>query len=121
MNQYFTNNENLKSEYRKLKYNYLDYEFDFTSDLGVFSKDKIDFASKLLIETYFKIGRKNVDVLDVGCGYGLIGVTISRIMDSQVDMIDVNKRAIHLSELNIKNNYAKANVFESYIYENVKS
>ena len=120
MNQYFTNNENLKSEYRKLKYNYLDYEFDFTSDLGVFSKDRIDFASKLLIETYFKIGRKNVDVLDVGCGYGLIGVTISRIMDSQVDMIDVNKRAIHLSELNIKNNYAKANVFESYIYENVK-
>lgn len=120
MNQYFTNNENLKSEYRKLKYNYLEHEFDFTSDLGVFSKDRIDFASKLLIETYFKNGRKNVSVLDVGCGYGLIGITISRIMDSIVDMVDVNKRALHLTNLNIKNNYAKAKVFESNIYENVK-
>lgn len=120
MNQYFTNNENLKSEYRKIKYNYLDYEFDFTSDLGVFSKDRVDFASKLLIENYFKSGLKSKKVLDVGCGYGLIGITISRIMDSHVDMIDINKRALHLTNINIKNNYADAIAFESNAYENVK-
>ncbi len=120
MNQYFTNNENLKSEYRKIKYNYLDYEFSFTSDLGVFSKNRIDFASKLLIENYFKNGLKNKKVLDVGCGYGLIGITISRIMESHVDMIDINKRALHLTSINIKNNYANAKVFESNIYENIK-
>ena len=120
MVQYFTNNESLKSEYRNIIYKYNDYSFNFTSDLGVFSKDRVDFASKLLIETYFKNGRKNVSVLDVGCGYGLIGITISRIMDSIVDMIDINKRAIHLTDLNIKNNYVKAKVFESNIYENIK-
>lgn len=121
MNQYFTNNENLKSEYRNLVYKYNDYEFKFISDLGVFSKDRIDYASKLLIENYFKIGKKNKYVLDVGCGYGLIGITLSKIMESSVDMIDVNKRAIHLSNMNIKNNGANAVVFESDVYSKVNN
>jgi len=119
MVQYFTNNESLKSEYRNIIYKYNDYSFNFTSDLGVFSKDRVDFASKLLIETYFECGKKNKNVLDVGCGYGLIGVTLSKIMDSYVDMIDVNKRAVHLSNINIKNHKVNANAFISDIYENI--
>ena len=119
MGQYFTNDESLKSEYRNLIYKYNDYVFNFTSDLGVFSKDRIDFASKLLVENYFKVGRKGVKVLDVGCGYGFIGITISKIMDSKVDMIDVNKRAIHLSNINIKNMNVNANAFLSDIYDSV--
>lgn len=119
MSQYFTNDENLKSEYRNIIYKYKDYVFNFTSDLGVFSKDRVDYASKLLVENYFKIGRKNVSVLDVGCGYGFIGITISKIMDSRVDMIDVNKRAVHLSNLNIKNMNVDAVSFISDIYSNI--
>lgn len=119
MSQYFTNDENLKSEYRNIIYKYNDYTFNFTSDLGVFSKDRIDFASKLLVETYFKYGRKNINILDVGCGYGFIGITLSKIMNSNVDMIDVNKRAIHLTNINIKNLKVNARVFLSNVYENV--
>lgn len=119
MGQYFTNDENLKSEYRNIIYKYDDYTFNFTSDLGVFSKDRVDYASKLLVENYFKVGRKNVSVLDVGCGYGFIGITISKIMNSNVDMIDVNKRAVHLSNLNIKNMNVNAVSFISDIYSNI--
>lgn len=119
MSQYFTNDENLKSEYRNIIYKYKDYIFNFTSDLGVFSKDRVDYASKLLVENYFKVGRKNVNVLDVGCGYGFIGITISKIMNSKVDMIDVNKRAVHLSNLNIKNMNVDAVSFISDIYSNI--
>ena len=119
MGQYFTNDENLKSEYRNIIYKYNDNVFNFTSDLGVFSKDRIDYASKLLVENYFKVGRKNINVLDVGCGYGFIGITISKIMDSKVDMIDVNKRAVHLSNLNIKNMNVNAISFISDIYSNI--
>lgn len=119
MGQYFTNDENLKSEYRNIIYKYKDLTFNFTSDLGVFSKDRIDYASKLLLETYFECGRKNINVLDVGCGYGFIGITLSKIMESNVDMVDVNKRAVHLSNINIKNNKVNANAFVSNIYENV--
>lgn len=119
MGQYFTNDENLKSEYRNIVYKYKDLTLNFTSDLGVFSKDRVDFASKLLLETYFENGKKNINVLDVGCGYGFIGITLSKIMESKVDMIDVNKRAVHLSNINIKNNNANANAFISNIYENI--
>lgn len=120
MGQYFTNDENLRSEYRNIIYKYKDYTFNFTSDLGVFSKDRVDFASKLLIETYFESGKKNKNILDVGCGYGLIGITLSKIMESSVDMIDVNKRTVHLSNLNIKNIGVNANAFVSNIYENIE-
>ncbi len=119
MGQYFTNDENLKSEYRNIIYKYKDLTLNFTSDLGVFSKDRVDFASKLLLETYFENGKKNINVLDVGCGYGFIGITLSKIMNSNVDMIDVNKRAVHLSNINIKNNNVNANAFISNIYENI--
>ena len=119
MGQYFTNDENLKSEYRNIIYKYKDLTLNFTSDLGVFSKDRVDFASKLLLETYFENGKKNINVLDVGFGYGFIGVTLSKIMNSYVDMIDVNKRAVHLSNINIKNNNVNANAFISNIYENI--
>ena len=117
--QYFENNNNLKSKLRKISYSYENYKFIFNSDLGVFSKDKIDEGSKLLAENYFKYGRKNIKVLDVGCGIGFLGITISKIMSAHVDMIDVSNRAIHLSKMNIKENEVDANVFNSNIYENV--
>lgn len=118
--QYFDNNNNLKSELRKINYVYENYKFIFYSDLGVFSKDKIDEGSKLLAENYFKYGKKNNKVLDVGCGIGFLGITIAKIMDAKVDMIDINNRAIHLSKMNIKENNIVANVFNSNIYENIK-
>ena len=120
MNQYFDNNEDLKSELRKLKYTYDKYTFLLYSDLGVFAKDKIDEGSKLLVEAYFKYGRKDIKVLDVGCGYGFIGICLTKVMNTTTDMIDVNKRAVHLTEMNIRGNNITASVFNSDIYENIK-
>lgn len=118
--QYFDNNENLRSEIRKLNYKYDSYSFIFNSDLGVFSKDKIDDGSKLLAECYFRYGRRNVNLLDVGCGNGFLGITISKIMDANVDMVDVNNRAIHLCKMNMKENDVVARVWNSNVYDDVK-
>ena len=117
--QYFDNNENLRSELRIIKYNYDNYNFTFYSDLGVFSKDKIDEGSKILAQNYFKYGKDNIKVLDVGCGIGFLGITISKIKNSLVDMIDINNRAIHLTKMNIKENNINAKVFYSNIYDNI--
>ena len=72
MEHYFTNNENLKSEIREITYQTNDITLTFLSDNGVFSKNKIDYASKLLVETFLKYHSKleNELVLDVGGGYG---------------------------------------------------
>ena len=47
MEHYFTNNENLKSEFRIINYQFEDKSLEFLSDNGVFSKDKIDYGSRV--------------------------------------------------------------------------
>lgn len=120
MEHYFTNNENLKSEFRKINYSCKDSSFTFTSDLGVFSKNKVDYGSKVLVETILNMNFTNKRILDVGCGYGFIGIVLSKITNSYVDMIDINKRAVHLSLMNIENNKVNASAFISDAYENIK-
>ncbi len=120
MSHYFENDQNLKSELRELSYKYNSSFFKFNSDNGVFSKNKIDYGSKLLLETYLNEANVNVRVLDVGCGYGLIGIVIGVVTDSYVDMVDVNKRAVHLANMNIKKyKEFKGQAFISDAYENV--
>ncbi len=121
MSHYFENDQNLKSELRELSYTYNSSFFKFNSDNGIFSKNKIDYGSKLLLETYLNEANVNVNVLDVGCGYGLIGIVIGVITNSYVDMIDVNKRAVHLTNMNIKKyKDFKGQSFISDAYLNVK-
>ena len=119
MDHYFTNNQNLKSEIRTLGYECQGQTINFFSDNGVFSKNHLDYGSRLLIETFLKNESDYETVLDVGCGYGLIGITISKITGKNVTMCDINKRAIHLCERNIVANKVSAIVFESNIYENI--
>lgn len=122
MEHYFTNNDNLKSDIRTIYYQYQEYNFSFLSDNGVFSKNKIDFGSKLLVESFLKYhtNDKESDILDVGGGYGFIGITLAKVTNSRVDIIDVNKRAVHLCERNIKlNEIDNCWTFLSNCYENI--
>lgn len=122
LEHYFTNNENLKSELRDIKFSFCDYNFLFKSDNGVFSKNKIDYASMFLVETCLKniTNTENINsILDVGCGYGFIGITLSKVLDKHVDMVDINKRAVHLCDMNISINKVDAKVFLSNIYKSV--
>ncbi len=120
MSHYFENDKNLKSEIKELSYKYDSSFFAFYSDNGVFSKNSIDYGSKLLLESYLKNARNDIKVLDVGCGYGFIGIVIGVITSSYVDMIDVNKRAVHLTQKNIKRyKDFKGSSFISDAYENI--
>ena len=120
MGQYFTN-ENLPSKIQKTQCVVLGNKFIFLTDNGVFSKDGLDFGSRLLLESIplEEVGGK---VLDMGCGYGVLGIVVNKLTGASVDMVDVNLRALHLSELNCKeNNSTNINVFESNTYSNIDS
>lgn len=120
MEHYFTNNENLKSELRDIKFSFNEQNFIFKSDNGVFSKNKIDYASLFLVKTFLASNKKNINsILDIGCGYGFIGISLSKILNKHIDMVDINKRAVHLCKMNIEINKVDATVWESNIYENV--
>lgn len=121
MEHYFTNNNDLKSELRDINYKYNEYNFMFKSDNGVFSKNEVDYGSEFLVKTFLSYNKLNNinSILDVGCGYGFIGITLSKILNVHVDMIDVNKRAVHLCKMNILNNKVDACSFISNVYESV--
>ncbi len=121
MEHYFTNNDNLKSELRDIKFSYNEYDFMFKSDNGVFSKNEVDYGSLFLVKTFLSSNNiHNIsNILDVGCGYGFIGIVLSKVLGFHVDMIDVNKRAVHLSKMNILSNKVDASSFISDTYSNV--
>ena len=119
LNQYFTNNDNLKSERRIIKYNYDSICFEFISDNGVFSKDKIDFGSRLLVDTFLKNKKDIKSFLDVGCGYGFISILLAKILNVSGVGVDVNNRALKLASDNAKLNRVNVEFRESNIYEQV--
>lgn len=117
MGQYFEN-EKLPSKMVKTQCFVLGKKFVFYTDNGVFSKKKLDYGTRLLIESVIS-EEISGNALDVGCGYGVIGVILSSFLDLKFDFIDVNRRALHLTEMNMKENKITGNAFYSNIYENV--
>ena len=119
LEHYFTNNKDLRSEMRTINFEKNGIVFTFFSDLGVFSKDHIDYGSKLLVDSILNGCDSCESILDVGCGYGFIGIVLSKIFDCKCLMVDVNERAIHLCEKNICKNKVLGKVILSNCYENV--
>lgn len=120
MGQYF-DNEKLKSELNIFKTRILDKEYSFYTDNGVFSKNKLDFGTRTLLES-IDINEIHGKVLDVGCGYGVIDIILSKVTNASFEGIDVNLRALHLASRNAKlNNVSNVKFYESNVYENVKS
>lgn len=117
MAQYF-DNVDLKSEIRKFDVDILDNKFTFYSDNGVFCKEHLDFGSRLLLEN-IPWNEITGSILDVGCGYGPIGIIASRLTGNKVTMCDVNKRALHLAKMNAKENKIDALIIESDCYSNI--
>ena len=120
MGHYFTNDK-LPSNVKKTECFVLGKKFIFLTDNGVFSKDGLDFGSRLLLESIplEEVGGK---ILDMGCGYGVFGIVLSKVAQASIDMVDVNLRAIHLSKRNIEENHVNdVSVFESDCYSNINT
>ncbi|MFX1311226.1 MAG: class I SAM-dependent methyltransferase [Promethearchaeota archaeon] len=76
----------------------------FKTTNGVFSFNKIDLGTKVLIENMI-IPRESSLLLDLGCGYGVIGIVLGfESSKSIVYLIDINKLAIWCARENIKIN-----------------
>lgn len=124
MEQYFTKNPTTKDDIYKFKWNALGKEFIFNTSNSVFSKSAVDFGTMTMIES-FVTNEKGFEgsILDLGCGYGPVGVILAKSMSNvKITMLDINERAVKLSEMNAKENKVaeKINVLQSNILENIE-
>lgn len=119
MSQYFDNDKNIKSERKLIKFNFNNKDFSIYSDNGVFSKDRLDYGTRVLLNSV-DIDKLFGNVLDLGCGLGVVGIILGTFnKDINIDMADINERAIDLAKNNLVLNNVKANVFVSDIYSNI--
>ncbi len=124
MEQYFTQNPTTKDEIFKFNWNALGKEFVFNTSNSVFSKTAVDFGTMVMLET-FVVNEEGFigSILDLGCGYGPVGVILAKTMgDVKITMVDINERAVKLSALNGEENKAsdKIKIFQSNIFESVE-
>lgn len=119
-NHYYTENPELAHHLEQWSFELRGKTFQFVTDSGVFSKKTVDYGSRVLIDTFEWEQLPEGKILDVGCGYGPIGLTLASITGRAVEMIDVNNRAIALAKENAARNRIEAvDIHASNIYEAV--
>lgn len=114
---YYAENPDSVHDIHELKVTLLGQPFTFLTDSGVFSKKMIDYGSQVLLNTMnFEKGKT---LLDLGCGYGPLGISLAKVQGVQATMVDINNRAIDLAQKNAEKNGVTAIIFQSNIYERV--
>lgn len=113
MAHYYSKQQEIAHDRKQLQFTLHHFQLRFMSDSGVFSKNGIDYGSRVLIDAM--VIPEKAAVLDVGCGYGPIGLTAAKLaVEGHVTMVDVNERALALAGENARmNNITNVTIKES--------
>ena len=109
MSHYFSEKQEVKSDRKIIKYEMENKKFEFVTDNGVFSKTKVDFGTDVMLKVFLRenMNKKNqkFDILDIGCGYGVVSVVIKSFFENvRTVSSDVNERALELTRENLLKN-----------------
>ena len=113
VDHYFSEEQDSEFELKEFETVLNGKEYKFFTASGVFSKKRLDFGTKVLVENMQVHGR----VLDLGCGLGVVG-SIAAETATEVVMTDINKRAVKLAKMNTKR-MKNVTVVQGDQYENV--
>lgn len=119
-NMYYEKNPSTAHDIHELHVHLLDTPMTFMTDAGVFSKKMVDYGSQVLLNALELDDSVGKSLLDVGCGYGPLGLTLAKAYGLEVTMVDINSRALELAEKNAVKNGVSARIFQSDIYEEVE-
>jgi len=123
MKHYFIENPDLPVNERELHLHFNNLNFYFTTTTGLFSHEEIDGASLLLLDVICKTQPPlSGALLDLGCGYGLIGTVLAKTHagSANIVMSDINNIACRYAEKNAIKNGVKANVIHSDGFTNIQ-
>ncbi|MBW8827763.1 MAG: methyltransferase [Acidobacteria bacterium] len=109
LSHYFDETPSVESAPQAVRLALPDLTLDLTTDRGVFGRAGVDPGTKLLL-LEAPVLAPSGDLLDLGCGYGAIALTMARrCPGAAVWAVDVNRRALDLCRANAEANRA-ANV-----------
>lgn len=115
---YYAKNPDAAHDIHELRVTLLGQSMTFLTDAGVFSKKMIDYGSQVLLSALTDV-TAGAKLLDVGCGYGPLGLALAKAQGVVPTMVDVNSRAIELARKNAEKNGVVATILQSYLYEAV--
>ena len=122
MAHYYDSDPQSASKIREISFEIFDHKITLKTDNGVFSKSRVDEGSFAFLKVLLPLNLTG-KILDLGCGYGTIGLTIAVFnKDVRVDLADVNKRALALCEENAKmlGLSQRVTCLQSDIFENIE-
>src|SRR3989475_5423364 len=101
--QYFARRPASRRRPSEIRVSVRGHPFTFLTDAGVFSRGELDRGTELLLEA-IEVGPCEL-ILDLGCGYGAIGIVAARLSDGgRVILTDVNERAVRAARENLSVN-----------------
>lgn len=118
---YYTKTPHSKSDEHTWTTQLGEFAFELTTDSGVFSKMQVDYGSKVLMQASADTNFVSGPLLDLGCGYGPIGLFLARTFPERViHQVDINERAVALTQKNAQqNNITNVQIYQSNIYSQV--
>ena len=124
MSHYFSEVQDVKSAKKIINYEIKNEKFEFLTDNGVFSKTKVDFGTDVMLRTFLNENKKlkNIRILDIGCGYGVVSVVLKKFFEkTKILSTDVNERALELTKENIQKNNRTDDfeVRKSFVFDNI--
>lgn len=115
---YYSRNQKSLLNIKKINQKIKRVNFGFYTSSGVFSKERIDKGTLILAENM--LIDKNSEILDIGCGIGVLGIAAAKLFNARVVMSDINERAVMLAKKNAELNNVKAGIFQGNLYEKIK-
>lgn len=120
MSHYYSERPDASHDRQQWTFELVGKTFKFMTDSNVFSKKTVDYGSRVLIEQFNEAVLPEGEILDVGCGYGPIGLSLATKTGRGVHMVDINQRAVELAQENAeRNQVAKTTIYASNIYDKV--
>lgn len=122
MGHYFDENPEISSAIREISFSLFDKSYTYYTDNGVFSKSKIDEGSYIFLKVLIPLNLTG-RILDLGCGYGPIGLTIAQnSKEARVHLADINSRALALASKSSErlNLNKRVTILHSDIYEKIE-